>query len=98
MSDWTFRNLLGFDTSPLLLDETDGRARRRADLNFLQAAWKATGLTSVRSVEMNNLPVGIIFDDHVKRSERSANDSGATLSVFYCFVYILQCFQRIISH
>ena len=81
--------LLGLQAGPGLLDISDNISWRGADLQLLQTAGETTGVAAERSVEVENLPLRIVQDDHVERSGRAADVSGAAVSVLLGFVDVL---------
>ena len=81
--------ILRLDAGPFLLDISDDCSRWRAHLNLLKATWEAAGITPVGPAEMNDLPVCIILDDHVKWTQGTTDNSCTAFGVFLSFVNIL---------
>ena len=82
--------LLGFHAGPGLPHIADNVSWRGADLQLLQAAGETTGVTAERSVEVENLPLRIVQNDHVKRPRRAAYISCAAIRVLLRFVDVLR--------
>ena len=81
--------LLGLHAGPGLLDISDDISGWGADLQLLQTAGETTGVAAERSVEVEDLPLRIVQDDHVEWSGRAADVSGAAVSVLLGFVDVL---------
>ena len=81
--------LLGFHAGPGLLHVSDDISWRGADLQFLETAGETTGVAAERSVEVENLPLCVVQNDHVERPRRATDISRAAIRVLLGFVDVL---------
>ena len=81
--------LLGLHAGPGLLDISDDISGWGADLQLLQTAGETTGVAAERSVEVEDLSLRIVQDDHIEGSCRAADISSAAVSVLLGFEDVL---------
>ena len=82
--------LLGLQAGPGLPHVADDLSWRSADLQLLQAAGETAGVAAERSVEVENLPLRVVQNDHIKGPSRAAYISGAAIRVLLGFVDVLR--------
>ena len=82
--------LLGLHAGPSLPNISDDISWRGADLQLLQAAGETTRVATERSVEVENLSLRIVQNDHIERSRRAADVSSAAIRVLLRFEDVLR--------
>ena len=90
--------LLGLHAGPGLLDISDDISGWGADLQLLQTAGETTGVAAERSVEVEDLSLRIVQDDHIEGSCRAADISSAAVSVLLGFEDVLDLRGVSIGH
>ena len=81
--------LLGLQAGPGLPHVADDVSWRGADLQLLQATGETAGVAAERSVEVENLPLRVVQNDHVERSRRAADISSTAIRVLLGFKDVL---------
>ena len=84
------RVLLGLHAGPSLPDISDDISWRGADLQLLQTAGETTRVAAERPVEVENLPLRVVQNDHIERPRRAADISRAAIRVLLRFEDVLR--------